>query len=73
MSCRMRAVEHRNSAAGLAGANPGLQDSILLNYTRIENAHKVAYVSKLSIFVMYRSTANFQFSFFPAETLLSNA
>jgi len=73
MSCRMRAVEHRNSAAGLAGAHPGLQDSILLNYTRIENAHKVAYVSKLSIFVMYRSTANFQFSFFPAETLLSNA
>ena len=28
-------------AAGLAGAHPGLQDRILLNYTRIENAHKV--------------------------------
>jgi len=41
MSCRIRAVEHRKSAAGLAGANPGLQDRILLNYTRIENAHKV--------------------------------
>jgi len=26
MSCRIRAVEHRNSAAGLAGAHPGLQD-----------------------------------------------
>ena len=73
MSCRIRAVEHRNSAAGLAGAHPGLQDWILLNYTRIENVHKVAYASKLSIFVMFRSTAKFQFSFFPAETLLANA
>jgi len=41
MSCRIRAVEHRKSAGGLAGAHPGLQDRILLNYTRIENAHKV--------------------------------
>jgi len=32
MSCRIRAVEHR-CAAGLAGAHPGLQDPILLNYT----------------------------------------
>jgi len=40
MSCRIRAVEHR-CAGGLAGAHPGLQDRILLNYTRIENAHKV--------------------------------
>jgi len=47
MSCRMRAVERR-CAAGVAGAHPGLQDRILLNYTRIENAHK--YARKLSFF-----------------------
>jgi len=41
MSCPIRAVEHRNCVAGLAGTHPGLQDRILLNYTRIENAHKV--------------------------------
>jgi len=41
MSCRIRAVEHRKCAAGLSDAHPGLQDRILLNYTRIENAHKV--------------------------------
>jgi len=41
MSCRIRAVEHRKSAAGLAGAHPGLQHRILLNYTIIEDAHKV--------------------------------
>ena len=41
MSCRIRAVEHRKSAAGLAGAQPGLKGGILLNYTRIENAHEV--------------------------------
>jgi len=41
MSRRIRAAEHRKSAAGLAGAHPGLQDRILLNYTRIENVHKV--------------------------------
>jgi len=41
MSCRIRAVEYGKCAAGLAGAHPGLQDRILLNYTRIESAHKV--------------------------------
>ena len=41
MSCRIRAVECRKCAAGLAGAHLGLQNRILLNYTRIENAHKV--------------------------------
>ena len=40
MSCPIRAVECR-SAAGLGGAHAGVQDRILLNYTRIENAHKV--------------------------------
>jgi len=32
---------HRKCAAGLARAHHGLRDGILLNYTRIENAHKV--------------------------------
>ena len=32
---------HRRCVAGLARADPGLRDRILLNYTRIENAHKV--------------------------------
>ena len=41
MSCRIRAVEHRKRVAEPAAAHPGLQDRILLNYTRIENAHKV--------------------------------
>jgi len=41
MSCRKRAVEGRKSAAGLADAQPRLKDRILLNCTRIENAHKV--------------------------------
>jgi len=41
VSCRIRAVEHRKCAAGLAGPRSGLQDRILLNYTRIERAHKV--------------------------------
>jgi len=41
MSCRIRAVEHRKSAAGLSDAYPGLNNRILLNYTRIENAHVV--------------------------------
>jgi len=41
MSCRIRAAEHTKCAAGLAAAHPGLQDRILLNYTRIENVHKV--------------------------------
>jgi len=39
MSYRTRAVEHRKGAAGLAGAHPGLKNRILLNCTRIENAH----------------------------------
>ena len=41
MSCRIRAVEHRKCAAGLAGADPGLRDRILQNYTRIKNARKL--------------------------------
>jgi len=41
MSCRIRAVEHTKCATGLANAHPSLQSRILLNYTRIENVHKV--------------------------------
>jgi len=37
-------------AAELAGAHYGLQDRIFLNYTTIENEHKVAYARKLLIF-----------------------
>jgi len=40
MSCRKRAVDHRKCAAVLADAHPGLNGRILLNYTRIENAHE---------------------------------
>ena len=40
-SRQIRAVAYWRYAAGLAGAQPGLQDRILLNYTSIENAHKV--------------------------------
>ena len=41
MSCGIRAVKHRKSAAGLADAQPRLKGRILLNCTRIENAHIV--------------------------------
>jgi len=41
MSRQIRAVKHRNFAAGLSGAHPGLHDRILLNYLRIENAHEL--------------------------------
>ena len=41
MSRRTEAVEHRKCETGLSDANPGLQNRILLNYTRIEIAHKV--------------------------------
>jgi len=44
MSCRIRAVEHRKFAAGLAGVHPGFQGRILLNYTIIENAHNLVFL-----------------------------
>jgi len=49
--------------AGLTGAHPGLQDGILLNYTRIENAHEVrkkAFIFLLCIDV--QQTFSFPFS-----------
>ena len=48
MSCRIRAVEHRKCVAGPAGAHPGLQDRILLNYTR--SRMRMKYARKPSIF-----------------------
>ena len=56
MPHRIRAVEHR-CAAALTGAHPDLQDRILLNYARIENAHKST--QENLFFVMYGSPANF--------------
>ena len=41
MSRRIRAVEQRKCAAGLAGSHPCLRDRILQNYARVENAQKV--------------------------------
>ena len=41
MSCRIRAVEQRKCEAGPSGAHPGLQDQILQNYARMENAHEI--------------------------------
>jgi len=63
MSCRIRAVERRKWAAGLAGVHPGLQDRILLNYTGIENAHEVR--KKTFNFVLcieVQQTSSFPFS-----------
>jgi len=50
-------------AGGLAVANPGLNNRNLLNYTRIENAHKVR-KKTFDFVVIYRSPVNFYFSFF---------
>ena len=66
MSCRIRSIEYRKCAAVLAGAHPGLQDRILLNYTRIGNAHKIRkknFNFKLSKEVQQ----TFSFPFFPAK------
>ena len=53
------AIEHR-CAAGLTCTRYGLQDQILLNYTRIENAHKVC-KKPYRFFAMYvqRCPVNF--------------
>ena len=65
ISCRIPAVKHRKCAAGLAGTHPGLQDRIFLNYTSIENAHKVH--NKLFIFQVFlciEVQQTFSFPFF---------
>ena len=64
MSCRIRAVEYRKCAAGLAGARPALQDRILLNYTRIENAHKVR-KKTFEFLLCIEVQQTFTFFFFP--------
>jgi len=51
MSRRIRAAEHRTSATGLFDAHHCFQDRILLNYTRIENAHKVRKKTFVSSYV----------------------
>ena len=58
MSCRIWAVEHRVNAGGLAGAQPGLKNRILLNYTRFENAHKVR-KKTFDFAVIFKSQAHF--------------
>jgi len=61
--CRMRTVEHRKSAAGLASAHPGVKNRILLNYTRIENAHKVRKKTfDFLLFIEVQQTFSFPFS-----------
>ena len=62
MSCRIQAVEHRLSGDGLAGAHPALKNRIFLNYTRIENTHKVC-KKTFDFVVIYRSPANLVFLF----------
>ena len=62
MSCRICAVEHRVNAGGLAGAHPGLKNRILLNYTRIENAHKVR-KKTFDFAVIFRNPAHLVFLF----------
>ena len=62
MYCRIRAVEHRKCATGLSDAHPGLQDRILLNYTRIENAHKVRKKTFVFLCIEVQQTFSFPFS-----------
>ena len=60
MSCRLRAVEPRKSAAG---AHAGLHDRILLKYTRIENAHKARKKTfEFLLFIEIQQTFSFPFS-----------
>jgi len=60
MSFRIRVVEQRKCVAGPAGAHLGLQDRILQNYTRIENAHEVR---KKTFYFLLRIEVQQSFSF----------
>ena len=63
MSCRIRAAERRKSAARLADAQSNLKDRIVLNYTRIENAHKVRKKTfNFFLFIEVQQTFSFPFS-----------
>ena len=47
---------------GLADAHPGLQDQILLNYTRIENVHEVRKKTfDILLFIKVQQTFSFPF------------
>ena len=59
MSCRIRAVEHRKCAAGLAGVHPGLQDRNLLNRTRM----RIKSARKHSFYCYVQVQQSFSFSF----------
>jgi len=62
MSCRIRAVELKKCAAGVAGAHRGLKNRILLNYTSIENVHKVGKKSfDFLLFIEVQQTFSFPF------------
>jgi len=62
MFFRIRAVQRRWAAA-MAGAHSKSEDRILLNYTRIENAHKVRQKTfDFLLFVEVQQTFNFPFS-----------
>jgi len=58
-SCRIRAVEHRCAA----GAHPGLQDRILLNYSTQELRMRIKHARILPIFFVYLSPEKFVFLF----------
>ena len=63
MSLRIRTVEHRKCAAGLAGTHPVLQHRILLNYTRTENAHEILKKTFKFVFcIEVQQTFSFPFS-----------
>ena len=67
MRLRWCLVEYEQSSidvrAGLSEAHPGLQDRILLNYTRIEKAHKVRKKTfDLLLFIEIQQAYSFPFS-----------
>jgi len=68
MSRRIRAVEYRSCAAELASAHLGLQDRTLLNYTRIENAHKVR--KKTFVFCYVYKSSKLLVFLFPCRDLI---
>ena len=58
-SCRIRAVEHRCAA----GAHPGLQDRILLNYSTQELRMRIKHARILAIFCCLFKSRKVRFSF----------
>ena len=63
MFCRIRAAEYKKRAVGLSDAQPRLKDLILLDCTRIENAHKVRKKTfDFLLFIEVQHTFSFPFS-----------